>query len=170
DPGFRPRWCLCGDDLPQLELLDPGAGAADAVLEQVWRLPRGEADFVTVVVPELFRSPSVFDQARRPLELALKLRLLAEPGVVVANVPVLPDAPTQPKRLVARVIVSDANAASMRARSGARMRARCTSHSTATTRPTFAVRGPCTGRRSRSRCPRRPTATSAGRSWATSAI
>ena len=115
DPGIRPRWFRFGDDLPQLELLDPGAGAADAVLEQVWRLPRGEADFVTVVVPELFRSPSVFDQARRPLELALKLRLLAEPGVVVANVPVLPDAPTQPKRLVARVIVSDANAASMRA-------------------------------------------------------
>jgi amino acid transporter len=115
DPGIRPRWFRFGDDLPQLELLDPGAGAADAVLEQVWRLPRGEADFVTVVVPELFRSPSVFDQARRPLELALKLRLLAEPGVVVANVPVLPDAPTQPKRLVARVIVSDVNAASMRA-------------------------------------------------------
>jgi len=115
DPGIRPRWFRFGDDLPQLELLDPGAGAADAVLEQVWRLPRGEADFVTVVVPELFRSPSVFDQARRPLELALKLRLLAEPGVVVANVPVLPDAPTQPERLVARVIVSDANAASMRA-------------------------------------------------------
>jgi amino acid transporter len=115
DPGIRPRWFRFGDDLPQLELLDPGAGAADAVLEQVWRLPRGEADVVTVVVPELFRSPSVFDQARRPLELALKLRLLAEPGVVVANVPVLPDAPTQPKRLVARVIVSDVNAASMRA-------------------------------------------------------
>src|SRR5690348_15465670 len=115
DPGIRPRWFRFGDDLPQLELLDPGAGAADAVLEQVWRLPRGEADFVTVVVPELFRSPSVFDQARRPLELALKLRLLAEPGVVVANVPVLPNAPKHPKRLVARVIVSDANAASMRA-------------------------------------------------------
>jgi amino acid transporter len=115
DPGIKPRWFRFGDDLPQLELLDPGAGAADAVLEQVWRLPRGEADFVTVIVPELFRSPSVFDQARRPLELALKLRLLAEPGVVVANVPVLPDAPTQPKRLVARVIVSDVNAASMRA-------------------------------------------------------
>jgi len=115
DPGIRPRWFRFDDDLPQLELLDPGAGAADAVLERVWRLPRGEADFVTVVVPELFRAPSVLDQARRPLELALKLRLLAEPGVVVANVPVLPDAPTRPKRLVARVIVSDANAASMRA-------------------------------------------------------
>ena len=29
-------------------------GPVDAVLEEVWRLPRGESDFVTVVVPELF--------------------------------------------------------------------------------------------------------------------
>ncbi|HEX5247760.1 MAG TPA: APC family permease [Gaiellaceae bacterium] len=115
DPGIRPRWFRFRDDLPLLEMLDPDAGAADAVLEQVWRLPRGEADFVTVVIPELFRSPSIFDQVRRPLVLALKLRLLAEPGVVVANVPVLPGARTQVQRLVARVIVSDVNAASMRA-------------------------------------------------------
>jgi amino acid transporter len=115
DPGIRPRWFRLGDDLPQLEVLDPSGGAADAVLEQVWRLPRGEAEFVTVVIPELFQMRSVLDQARRPLELALKLRLLAEPGVVVADVPVMPDAHVQPDRLVARVIVSDVNAASMRA-------------------------------------------------------
>ncbi|MGH2997911.1 MAG: APC family permease [Gaiellaceae bacterium] len=115
DPGIRPRWFRLGDDLPQLEALEAGSGAADAVLEQVWRLPRGEAEFVTVVIPELFRTRSLLDQARRPLELALKLRLLAEPGVVVADVPVLPGEQTQPQRLVARVIVSDVNATSMRA-------------------------------------------------------
>jgi amino acid transporter len=115
DPGLRPRWFRFGDDVPQLEVLDPEAGAADAVLEQVWRLPRGEADFVTVVIPELFRSTSMLDQARRRLELTLKLRLLAEPGVVVADVPVMPGRRTPPTRLVARVIVSDVNAASMRA-------------------------------------------------------
>jgi amino acid transporter len=115
DPGIRPRWFRLGEGLPQLEVLDPEAGTADAVLEEVWRLPRGEADFVSVVIPELFKTPSVLDQARRPLELALKLRLLAEPGVVVADVPVLPDARRQPTRITARVIVSDVNAASMRA-------------------------------------------------------
>ena len=115
DPGIRPRWFRLGDDLPQLELLDADGGAADAVLDQVWRLPRGEADFVTVVIPELFRSRSALDQARRPLELTLKLRLLAEPGVVVADVPVLPDVHRHPQHLVARVIVSEVNAASMRA-------------------------------------------------------
>jgi len=50
------------------------------------------------------------------LELALKLRLLAEPGVVLADVPVLPDVHRpKPKRLVVRVMVADVNAASMRA-------------------------------------------------------
>jgi len=115
DPGIRPRWFRSGDDLPQLETLDVEAGTADAVLEQVWRLPRGEADFVTVVIPELFKTRSMFDQLRRPLELRLKLRLLAEPGVVVADVPVLPDVHRKPEHLAVRVIVSDVNAASMRA-------------------------------------------------------
>ena len=54
DPGIRPRWFRLGGT-PQLEVLDPERGAAEAVLEQVWRLPRGESDFVTVVIPELFR-------------------------------------------------------------------------------------------------------------------
>jgi amino acid transporter len=112
DPGIRPRWFRFGDGLPQLETLDAGA---DSVLEQVWRLPRGEADFVTVVIPELFKTRSMFDQLRRPLELRLKLRLLAEPGVVVADLPVLPGEHKQPKHLAVRVIASDVNAASMRA-------------------------------------------------------
>ena len=116
DPGIRPRWFRLDADLPQLEVLDATDGAADSMLEQVWRLPRGESDFVTVVIPEQFQSRSLLDQARRPLELALKLRLLAEPGVVVADVPVLPgvDRP-QPERVVARVLVPHVNAASMRA-------------------------------------------------------
>ena len=116
DPGIRPRWFRFGDALPQLEVLDPAGGATDAVLEQVWRLPRGESDFVTVIIPELFRGDSMLDQARRPLELSLKLRLLVEPGVVVTDVPAIAGVPhSKAKRLVARVIVSDVNAASMRA-------------------------------------------------------
>ena len=72
---------------PPLEALDPAGGVTDAILEQVWRLPRGESHFVTVVVPEAFRKESILEQFRHPHELALKLRLLAEPGVVVADVP-----------------------------------------------------------------------------------
>ena len=114
DPGIRPRWFRKEEDIP-LEVLDASGGAVDAVLDEVWRLPRGEAEFVTVVVPELFRARSILDQARRPLELALKVRLLAEPGVVVADVPVIAGTDPDPQRLVARVLVSEINAASMRA-------------------------------------------------------
>ena len=56
------------------------------------------------------------EQARHPRELALKFRLLSEPGVVVADVPVVREpAEAEPPRLVARVLVSGVNAASMRA-------------------------------------------------------
>src|SRR5207253_9223416 len=114
DPGIRARWFkLAGEPL---EALDPKLGVTEAVLEQVWRLPRSESDFVTVVVPELFDSPSLIEQARRPRELALKLRLLSEPGVVVADVPVVRGT-VEPEhlQLIARVLVSGVNAVSMRA-------------------------------------------------------
>src|SRR5205823_5605854 len=114
DPGIRPRWFeLAGEPL---ESLDPRLGVTEAVLEQVWMLPRSESDFVTVVVPELFGKRSLLELVRRPRELALKLRLLSEPGVVVADVPVLRGSvEPEPRRLIARVLVSGVNAASMRA-------------------------------------------------------
>jgi hypothetical protein len=116
DPGIRPRWFRYAETGPQLEVLDTDIGRVEAVVEQVWRLPRGESDFVTVVIPELFESDSILEQARRPLELALKLKLLAESGVVVADVPVVAGTEAaRPKRAVVRVLVSDVNAASMRA-------------------------------------------------------
>ena len=116
DPGIRPRWFHHAGGEPQLEVLDPSLGAVDAILEQVWRLPRGESDFVTVVVPELFGSASLLEQRHRPLELLLKLRLLSEPGVVVADVPAVAGRDTSAtNKLVARVIVSGVNATSMRA-------------------------------------------------------
>jgi amino acid transporter len=116
DPGIRPRWFHRTGGNPPLEALDHAGGLTDAILEQVWRLPRGESHFVTVVVPEAFRKESILEQFRHPHELALKLRLLAEPGVVVADVPMIGD-PTRPtpKRLIVRVLVSGVNAASMRA-------------------------------------------------------
>ena len=116
DPGIRPRWFHLVDGEPQLEVLDGSLGTSEAMLEQVWRLPRGESDFVTVVVPEQFESASMWSQVRHPSELALKFRLLTEPGVVVADVPtILGRREQKPRRLVARVLVSGVNATSMRA-------------------------------------------------------
>jgi hypothetical protein len=116
DPAIKQRWFRFADEQSRLELLDGSLGLSEAVLEQVWRLPRGESDFVTVVIPELFRRPSLLDVARRPRELQLKLRLLSEPSVVVADVPALSgmtEAP--PENAVVRVLVSGVHAASMRA-------------------------------------------------------
>ena len=114
DPGIGPRWFRLADGEPKLETLDPHGGTVDAVLEQVWRLPRGESDFVTVVVPEQFRRRALTEEARHPFEFALKLRLLTEPGVVVADVPTV-DESAGGRPLAVRIFVSGANAASMRA-------------------------------------------------------
>jgi Amino acid permease len=116
DRGIRARWFHFSDGNPRLEVLDPRFGATDAVLEQVWQLPRSESEFVTVVVPEYFEKRGLLQQLRRPLELSLKLRLLAEPGVVVADVPaVAGDLRNLPTRAAVRVLVSDVNASTMRA-------------------------------------------------------
>jgi hypothetical protein len=114
DPGIGPRWFHLSGGAPLLETLDPRGGAVDAVLEQVWRLPRGESDFVTVVVPEQFRRRALAEEARHRFEFTLKLRLLTEPGVVVADVPTVDEAPGG-RPLATRIFVSGANAASMRA-------------------------------------------------------
>jgi amino acid transporter len=114
DPGIRPRWFQRADS--PLEQLDGSRGVTEAILDQVWRLPRSESDFVTVYVSELFRRPSLVEQLRHPRELALKFRLLSEPGIVVGDVPVLASSlPADPQRVLARVLVSGVNAATMRA-------------------------------------------------------
>ena len=116
DPGIKPRWFRFSDERSHLQILDRSLGVTEAVLEQVWRSPRGESAFVTVVIPELFRRASLLEAIRKPRALLLKLRLLAEPGVVVADVPVLAGVTEGvPEQAVVRVLVSDVNAASMRA-------------------------------------------------------
>jgi amino acid transporter len=116
DPGIKPRWFRFSDERSHLEVLDGSLGVTEAVLEQVWRLPRGESSFVTVVIPELFRRPSLLEVFKHPRALLLKLRLLAEPGVVVADVPALAGTDgAPPERAIVRVLVSGVNASSMRA-------------------------------------------------------
>jgi hypothetical protein len=114
DPGIGPRWFHLAEGAPKLETLDPHGGTVDAVLDQVWRLPRSESDFVTVVVPEQFRRRALAEEARHPFEFALKFRLLTEPGVVVADVPTVDEGPSC-RPLAVRIFVSGVNAASMRA-------------------------------------------------------
>jgi amino acid transporter len=123
DSGIRARWFDFAREQPLLEVLRPDEGRMQALLEEVWRLPRGESDFVTVIVPEQFRRRSLLSAAGRA-SFRLKLRLLSEPGVVVTGVPAVtrerpPDA-WEPKRIVARVLVADVHAGTLRATEYAR--------------------------------------------------
>jgi hypothetical protein len=118
DSGIRARWYDFAGGEPRLEVLGTEEGRSHAVLEEIWRLPRGESDFVTLVVPEQFRNRSLVSAAGRA-SFRLKLRLLSEPGIVVTDVPAVttrkgPEGHT-PERLVVRVLVSDIHAGSLRA-------------------------------------------------------
>jgi amino acid transporter len=119
DPGIRARFRHLTEVNPDLVLLAPEDGRADAVIEYLWGLPSGESDFVTVIVPELFRRRSLVAALARRTEFSLKLHLLTEPGVVVTDVPVVAGGAGSsfplPTRAVCRILVSSAQAAAMRA-------------------------------------------------------
>jgi hypothetical protein len=118
DPAIRPRWFDYAPDGPKLEKLGVDEGRTQAVLEKVWSLPRGESEFVTVVVPEQFRRRSLLSATART-SFRLKVRLNSEPGTVVTDVPVVSDRRgpegRTPTRLVVRVLLADVHAGSLRA-------------------------------------------------------
>ncbi len=117
DPGIRPRFFEWTDGSPSLEVLSHEEEPLEAMLEYVWRFPHGDGSFVTVVIPELFRAPSLFS-AVRGTTFRLKLRLLRERDIAVTDVPRLAgdsDAAVEPSRAVCVVPVSDVHAASLRA-------------------------------------------------------
>src|SRR4029450_3853853 len=118
-PGPRGRWWDFSGGGTVIDALDQHESPVDAVLDYGWALPRGDGNFVTVVVPELFRRPSFISEVARRQTFRLKLRLLAEPGIVVTNVPLVDNAddtpPLDPCRIVSRVLVSGVQAASLRA-------------------------------------------------------
>jgi amino acid transporter len=116
DPGIRPRFFDWTQGEPHLEVLPNEDEPLDAVLEYIWGFPRGDGDFVTVVIPELFRAPSLVSAVMHRSTFSLKLGLLREPGVVVTDVPQLGHGDwAEPKRAVCIVPVARVNAVSLRA-------------------------------------------------------
>lgn len=117
------RWGEMAPDAPPL--LVPGPGdPVDAVIQHVRATPRAREDFVTVVIPELFRTPSLLGALMKPVTFRLKLRLLAEPQVVTTDVPVLEEGgrlvgvdgrPLIPERIEALVFVTSPHDAAVRA-------------------------------------------------------
>jgi amino acid transporter len=115
DTGLRARFRQLTDCRPDLEIVQPEEGRVDAVIDYLWALPRGESNFVTAIIPEHFRRPSLLSAIGHHTAFSLKLRLLAEPGVVITDVPVTGGEWQEPKRATCRVLVSGAHAASLRA-------------------------------------------------------
>ena len=117
-PDPRGRWWDFSGGGVRIESLPYHESAANSVLDYIWALPRGDARFVTVVVPETFERASLLTAiARRRTTFTLKLRLLSEPGIVITNVPLVAPHGREhpPQRVVGRVLVSGVQAASLRA-------------------------------------------------------
>jgi amino acid transporter len=114
------RWRTFSRTDVELEILH-GDNPSQAVIQYVRGIPREPSDFVTVVIPESFRRPSLLAAVRRRTTFLLKVRLLAEPQVVVTDVPVVTTergvktAPVIPVRTVALVFVGGVNDATHRA-------------------------------------------------------
>jgi amino acid permease-like protein len=112
----RGSWWEFSGGCDPLQVLPAERHWSDAVREYVWRLPRGEGDFVTVVVAEQFERPSLVSALRSRESFRLKSRLLSEIGIAVADVTAVGLGPRAlPQRLCARVLVSNAHAAALRA-------------------------------------------------------
>ena len=116
DPGIGPRFFQWTDGNPRLEILPSDGEPIDSVLEEVWAVPQGESRFVTVVIPELFRRPSLLSAVMRRQTFSMKMGLLREPGIAVTDVPVLgSDGDALPERAKVVVPVARIDAASLRA-------------------------------------------------------
>jgi amino acid transporter len=118
DSGIRARFFQWAEGEPHLEILEPQEEPLDAVLDYIWALPHGEAHYVSVVVPELFRTPSLVSAVLGRTTFSIKRGLLREPGIAVTDVPKVADSSGEwvaPARAVCVVPVSGVNAASLRA-------------------------------------------------------
>ncbi len=118
DTGIAARWFDLAGGEPRLEVKPPGSDATKEVLAAIAAIRQDRDDVVTVVLPEQFRKRSLFEAAQRA-QFRLKLRLLVEPGVVVADVPAVtserrPEGRV-PERLLVRVLADGLNDATRRA-------------------------------------------------------
>lgn len=90
DAGTIQRWETTMPDIP-LHMLRSGGPPAKALREYL-RLKRRDLtsdDFLTLVVPEVLKSRSVFEVLRNPRLTRVKASLLAEPNVQVMDLPMM---------------------------------------------------------------------------------
>jgi amino acid transporter len=120
------EWVTMAPRLGKLEILTGADERLGKSLRRYIRaLPREPGDFVTVMIPEALTGYSWFQFLRRRRALLAKSGLLFEPGVVVTDIPLLPEEraraasyaahPTEMVRHVAIVPVSGVHDATVRA-------------------------------------------------------
>jgi len=119
-------WEACAPRLGRLELLEGGhERLVRALRSYIQGIPRARGDFVTVVIPEELRGRSWFQFLLNRGPLRLKTALLFEPGIVVTDVPLVPEEleiakghaghPVEPERSVVLIPVSAVHDATVRA-------------------------------------------------------
>ena len=120
------NWKLVAPRLGELRSLNTnGVAYVRAVRRYLHDLPRSEDEFITVVIPEVVTGTSLLRYARRGSAFWLKAALLFEPGIVVTDVPLLPeeqslavvhqDRPLVPTRSVVLIPVAAMHAGTARA-------------------------------------------------------
>jgi amino acid transporter len=125
-PAMADRWASVAPRLGRLELLHVAGGRLVRTLRSYLRaLPKERGEFITVVIPETLTGTSLLQFVRRRSSFLLKASLLFEEGIVVTNIPLLPEEeplaavhaehPLEPGRSVVLVPVSAAHAATARA-------------------------------------------------------
>lgn len=123
DPGVHAACRRLASDM-DVQLLD-GRGSVKARLDEYLRTRRTELskdDFLTMMVPEVLESSSLFEVLRRPALHRLKGWLLYEPGVQVMDIPLLKksidpnlDQAHEPARNYVLVLVSGVHNATLQA-------------------------------------------------------
>jgi amino acid transporter len=119
----RETWRRLASRFGELELLPGGHEHPVRAVRSFLRHRRFESDFVTVVIPELVSTSSLWQLIRHRATFLLKTSLLFQPGVVVTNVPLVPGErqtgaerrPVERPRSEVIVPVSTVNDASVRA-------------------------------------------------------
>jgi amino acid transporter len=119
-------WDSSAPRLGRLELLEQGhEKLVRALRSYIHGIPRQPGDFVTVVIPEELQTRSWLQYVRQRRALRLKTSLLFEPGIVVTDVPLVPEEmeiaqahrehPVEPERSVVLVPVAAVHDATVRA-------------------------------------------------------
>jgi hypothetical protein len=122
------RWRTVAPRLGELEPIsreDTEPATARAIRRYLHEMPKPDGGFLTAVVPETLFGHSMLQYVRHHSALWLKTTLLFEPGVVVTNVPLLPEQreaaatrsnrPLEPERNVVLVPISGVHDATVRA-------------------------------------------------------